>query len=208
MKHSLKIVMFWCLLLLSFFTNITTLRGVCGKEPLMCCRNYRRVANNCEVCFPGSYGHNCEYACPKGYYGLFCHEKCYCSSETCNKIYGCIQNSGFLESTTISVTEDKHYVTLWMILIAIGLVLVGMLFGYIIFKKCSFKHQPSVYFHAANITDQTASKQNAYDSLQKNEDGEPGEPDSVQNMKDLPHVYTEMCDPTDDYLLPHNIKND
>ena len=40
------------------------------------------------VCAAGKYGKNCSDDCPKGFYGLFCAEKCSCKTN-CDKVVGC-----------------------------------------------------------------------------------------------------------------------
>ncbi|XP_062571149.1 uncharacterized protein LOC134233176 [Saccostrea cucullata] len=80
--------------------------GVCTTnqlgELLGCCANYRKVGTKCEECWPGTYGINCKYNCPFGYYGRFCRQKCQCS--TCNHVSGCaILHSAVTES---DIEED------------------------------------------------------------------------------------------------------
>lgn len=45
--------------------------------------------SDCQI---GYYWENCIYACPYPYYGHYCLQKCTCTTERCNFMYGC--NSG------------------------------------------------------------------------------------------------------------------
>lgn len=42
------------------------------------------------ACAPGTYGIDCSIECPKGFYGVFCKEKCSCE-ENCDKVVGCAE---------------------------------------------------------------------------------------------------------------------
>ncbi|XP_062585341.1 protein draper-like, partial [Saccostrea cucullata] len=69
-------------------------KGVCTGHDgeFKCCINYyQHIKNKCEVCFPGTYGHNCEDNCPYGTYGYLCRQKCKCNSDAiCDKRFGCV----------------------------------------------------------------------------------------------------------------------
>ncbi|XP_062594740.1 uncharacterized protein LOC134256136 isoform X2 [Saccostrea cucullata] len=92
MYQGLEYVLLLCFSIPWTYAQITSnAAGVCRKEPLKCCVNYRRVGNECKECFPGSFGEKCIKTCPDGLYGKFCLEKCDCSN--CSKIYGCTENS-------------------------------------------------------------------------------------------------------------------
>ncbi|XP_062593477.1 uncharacterized protein LOC134254960 isoform X1 [Saccostrea cucullata] len=102
MDKRLHFVFLWCFLILYFCTQIEAQTGVCKKDPLMCCPNYRRVGRKCEECWPGSFSYNCNSSCPYGRYGKFCLEKCNCSP--CDKISGCTQNSSLQDENSDNVT--------------------------------------------------------------------------------------------------------
>ncbi|XP_062568721.1 uncharacterized protein LOC134230875 [Saccostrea cucullata] len=57
-----------------------------------CCTNYLYNAeeDQCIECV-GRFGENCSEPCPHGYYGASCKSQCNCSSETCHKIWGCLE---------------------------------------------------------------------------------------------------------------------
>ncbi|XP_062616571.1 protein draper-like [Saccostrea cucullata] len=130
-----------CFLILSSYIQITVPSGVCNKEPLICCTNYRRVKNNCEECWPGTFGVNCNRTCPNGFYGRFCLEKCNCSS--CHKISGCRQNINSSvngtdlpkssQSEELAVTEDAD----WLIVAMFVSGTVGLCFviGFVAHNK-------------------------------------------------------------------------
>ncbi|XP_062616562.1 multiple epidermal growth factor-like domains protein 10, partial [Saccostrea cucullata] len=69
-------------------------KGVCTGHDgeFKCCINYyQHIKNKCEVCFPGTYGYNCEDNCPNGTYGYLCRQKCKCNSDViCDKRFGCV----------------------------------------------------------------------------------------------------------------------
>lgn len=91
MDKRLHCVLLWCFLILYFYTQIEAQTGVCEKDPLICCQNYRGVGGKCVECWPGFFGYNCTNTCPEGFYGKFCRGKCNCSQ--CDKVSGCKQNS-------------------------------------------------------------------------------------------------------------------
>ncbi|XP_056018305.1 uncharacterized protein LOC130054054 [Ostrea edulis] len=69
--------------------------GVCSRDPLRCCPNYRRDGTFCNPCDEGTYGHNCSGGqCIYGSYGFGCLKKCNCSRDQfCDVITGCSYNT-------------------------------------------------------------------------------------------------------------------
>ncbi|XP_056018402.1 uncharacterized protein LOC130046566 isoform X1 [Ostrea edulis] len=69
--------------------------GVCARDPLRCCPNYRRDGTFCNPCDVGTYGHNCSGGwCVYGSYGFGCLKKCNCSRDQfCDVITGCSYNN-------------------------------------------------------------------------------------------------------------------
>ncbi|XP_056018118.1 uncharacterized protein LOC125672761 [Ostrea edulis] len=68
--------------------------GVCGRDPLRCCPNYRQVDTFCNPCDTGTFGHNCSEGCVYGSYGFGCSKKCNCSRDQfCDAVTGCSYNT-------------------------------------------------------------------------------------------------------------------
>ncbi|XP_062582472.1 N-acetylglucosamine-1-phosphodiester alpha-N-acetylglucosaminidase-like [Saccostrea cucullata] len=152
------------------------------REPLTCCSNFRRKGQECEVCFFGTFGKNCENTCPDGFYGRLCLEKCKCLS--CDKVTGACQTT-YSAKNIHSFTREQTIKTIkpwWLILVAVGLIVVGMSLGAFILKKCSRVNHPSMYFHTLNIQGRNALEQNTYDVLQTTTQKE------QDHNKDLPNV--------------------
>ncbi|XP_056018277.1 uncharacterized protein LOC125679329 [Ostrea edulis] len=92
--------------------------GVCGRDPLRCCVNYRQEYTFCNPCDEGTYGHNCSGGrCVYGSYGFGCLKKCNCSRDQfCDASIGCSYNiSG----------ETKASAGIWMVNVSIMVVSFG-----------------------------------------------------------------------------------
>ncbi|XP_078312003.1 uncharacterized protein LOC111133886 isoform X2 [Crassostrea virginica] len=87
--------------------------GVCGinGNEVRCCSNYMLSNGTCQACAPGTYGEDCSYECPRGFYGVFCTEKCSCE-ENCDKVVGCAE------------PDDQHKLwTQWILICILGILL-------------------------------------------------------------------------------------
>ncbi|XP_062614939.1 multiple epidermal growth factor-like domains protein 10 isoform X2 [Saccostrea cucullata] len=60
-----------------------------------CCTNQRIQGNNCQDCWNGTFGSDCQYKCPPNRYGRFCLNRCNCTAnETCHYATGCKITTG------------------------------------------------------------------------------------------------------------------
>lgn len=76
----------------SFYQSICS-----GRNYRSCCTDYFKdvQSGSCKPCI-GSFGHNCSFPCPNGYYGHGCRYKCDCNdTQTCEPQIGCLaKNNG------------------------------------------------------------------------------------------------------------------
>ncbi|XP_062588482.1 uncharacterized protein LOC134250144 [Saccostrea cucullata] len=83
---------------------------------------------NCPL---GTFGVNCSASCKEGFYGRLCRSECNCSTEDCDKEYGCKKRKSASEDETVkdkSVWENVSFALIGSIvtvLAAVGLVLLS-----------------------------------------------------------------------------------
>uniref|UniRef100_K1PRY1 Tyrosine-protein kinase receptor Tie-2 n=1 Tax=Magallana gigas TaxID=29159 RepID=K1PRY1_MAGGI len=64
-------------------------------KEVSCCTGYYMYEENmtCLACI-GAWGQNCSIPCSSGFYGRLCKSRCLCPENQCDKLTGCVKESG------------------------------------------------------------------------------------------------------------------
>ncbi|XP_022326765.2 uncharacterized protein LOC111126404 [Crassostrea virginica] len=128
----------WSLLIFCAIISVSiTDTGNCGTgqqaENSSCCVDFYRDRWT-KQCLPcrGSFGLNCSFPCPDGYYGTGCRHICNCNeTQNCDPMIGCIHkvDHNVEESSTPSFAMETKHIFLVVSSLCILVLFAGYVFN-------------------------------------------------------------------------------